>query len=70
MLQKFGERLNTLAVHSVTQLPESQLGSHYAARIELQATEQITRIEGVKTQLEHWRDEVQQQRKQGISNHV
>lgn len=70
VLTKLGERLSTHAQHSVMQLSESPLGAHYAGRIEVGTTEQITRIEAVATQLKHWRDELVEQRKQCVSNHV
>jgi hypothetical protein len=70
VLKKLGERLNIHAEHSVMQLPESQLGAHYAGRIEVQAIEQTTQIEAVAAQLENWRDQLLQQRRQCVSHHV
>jgi hypothetical protein len=70
VLNKLGERLNTHAEHSVMQLSESPLGAHYAGRIEVGATEQISRIEAVATQLKNWRDEMLEQRRQCVSHHV
>jgi hypothetical protein len=70
VLKKLGERLNEHATHSVLQLPDSQLGDHYAGRIEVGAIEQTTRIQTVAAQLEHWRDELLQQRRQCVSHHV
>jgi hypothetical protein len=70
VLNKLGERLNAHAEHSVTQLSESPLGVHYAGRIEVGATEQITRIEAIATQLKNWRDEMLEQRRQCVSHHV
>jgi hypothetical protein len=51
-------------------MPESQLGEHYAAQIEVKSIEQITRIETVAMQLQNWRDELLQPQKQSNSNHV
>ena len=70
VLNKLGERLNTHSEHSVMQLAESPLGAHYAGRIEVGATEQISRIEAVATQLKNWRDEMLEQRRQCVSHHV
>jgi len=70
VLTKLGERLNTHAEHSVMQLSESQLGAHYAGRIESGAIEQTTRIEAVATQLKNWRDELLQQEGQCVSHNV
>lgn len=70
VLKKLGERLNEHAAHSMIQLPDSQLGDNYAARIEVRAIEQISRIQHVAVQLEHWRDELLQQRRQSVSHHV
>ena len=70
VLTKLGERLNIHAEHSVIQLSESQLGAHYARRIEVGAIEQTARIEAVATQLKNWRDELLQQERQCVSHHV
>jgi hypothetical protein len=70
VLKKLGERLNIHAEHSVMQLPESQLGAHYAGRIEVQAIEQTTQIEAVAAQLRNWRAELLEQRRQCVSNHI
>jgi hypothetical protein len=70
VLKKLGERLNEHAAHSVMQLPDSRLGDDYAGRIEVRAIEQITRIQQVAAQLEHWRDELHQERRQCVSHHV
>jgi hypothetical protein len=70
VLKKLGERLNEHAAHSVMQLPDSQLGDNYAARIEAQAITQTTHIETVATQLKNWRDELLEQKKQCVSHHV
>lgn len=70
VLNRLGERLDIHTEHSVMQLSESPLGTHYAGRIEVGATEQITRIEAVATQLKNWRDEMLEQRRQYVSHHV
>ena len=70
VLNKLGERINTHANHSVQQLPDSKLGSDYAEKIQSQAVEQTTQIAVAVTELECWRQEVQQQRRQCVSHHV
>lgn len=70
VLNKLGERLNEHAAHSVMQLPETQLGDDYAARIESRTMEQTTQIETVAAELQSWRDELLQQQTQSISHHV
>ena len=70
VLNKLGERINTHANHSVQQLPDSKLGSDYAEKNQSQAVEQTTQIAVAVTELECWRQEVQQQRRQCVSHHV
>ena len=70
VLKKLGERLNTHAAHSVMQLPDTSLGDHYAGRIEVRTIEQTSRIESVVEQLNNWRDELIQQRRQNVSQSV
>jgi len=70
VLKKLGERLNEDAAHSVMQLPETQFGDQYAARIEARAIERTTQIQIVAAQLESWRSELLEQRRQCVSHHV
>ena len=70
VLKKLGERINTNATHSVLQMPSSHLDGRYAGRIEVNAIEQTSRIEGVAEQLKNWRDELIQQRRQHVSQSV
>lgn len=70
VLKKLGERLNTHAENSAMQLAESPVTAHQAAQIGVGAIEQTTRIEGVVTQLEQWRTELNQQRRQCVAHHV
>jgi hypothetical protein len=70
VLKKLGLRINEHAAHSVTQLPATELGETYAAHIKDQSIEQTGHIEIVKTQLQNWRDELQQQRRQHVSQTV
>jgi len=70
VLNKLAERLNNEAAHTVMQLPDTRLGDDYAARLESRAIERTSGIEAVKMQLEDWRDELLQQRRQCVSHHV
>ena len=70
VLKKLGERPNEYAAHPVIQLPDTRLGDDYAARIEARAIEQTTHIETVAAQLKNWRDELLQERRQGVSQHI
>ncbi|MGN6556077.1 MAG: hypothetical protein ACTHLW_20400 [Verrucomicrobiota bacterium] len=70
VLKKLGERLNTHAENSAMQLAESPVTAHQAAQIGVGAIEQTTRIEGVVTQLEQWRTELNQQRRQCVTRHA
>lgn len=70
VLKKLGERLNEHRAHSITQLPDTKFGDQCAARIESRSIEQATRIQTVSAQLEQWRDELQQERRQSVSHRV
>ena len=70
VLKKLGKRLNEHRAHSITQLPDTQFGDQYAARIEARSIEQATRIQTVSAQLEQWRDELRQERRQCVSHRV
>jgi ribosomal 50S subunit-associated protein YjgA (DUF615 family) len=70
VLKKLGERLNDRAANSVMELRDSQFGDHQAGRIEVTTIEQTTRIQSVAAQLENWRDQLLQQRRQCVSNHI
>lgn len=70
VLNQLGERLNEHAEHAMMQLPESQLGDTYAGRVKVQALEQISRSRQVTEQLEHWHDEIRQQRRHSVSHGI
>jgi len=67
VLKKLGQRINEHAAHSVSQLPDTQLGDNYAAHIEARTIEQTGHIETVVMQLQNWREELIQQRRQNVS---
>jgi len=70
VLNKLGERINTSAVNSVLQLSETSSGDHNARRIEVNSIEQNSHIKIVAEQLQNWRDELIQPRRQNVSQSV
>jgi hypothetical protein len=70
VLKMLGQRINDHAAHSVTQLPNTELGDQYAGHIEARAIEQTSHIEKASVQLQNWRDELLQQRKQQVAQSV
>jgi len=70
VLKMLGQRIHDHAAHSVTQLPDTELGDQYAAHIEARTIEQTSHIETVSVQLKNWRDELLQERKQHVSQSV
>ena len=70
VLKKYGEHLNHRASNLAVELAESPQAIHDAGRTTVGAIEQTTRIETVAAQLEQWRDELMQERRQCVSNHI
>lgn len=70
VLRKLGQRLDEHTVHSVEQLPNTDLGDRYAEHIKAGTVEQTSHIEKVSMQLKNWREELLQQRRQNVSQHV
>jgi hypothetical protein len=70
VLKMLDQRIKVHAAHSVLQLPKTELGDQYAAHIGAQAIEQTSHIEKVSMQLQNWRDELLQQRKQQVAQSV
>jgi hypothetical protein len=70
VLKMLGERINNNAANAVMELPEAQYYDREAGNIEARSIEQISRIETVSAQLENWRDQLQQQKRQSVSHHV
>src|SRR5512136_558362 len=70
VLKKFGEHINHNADHLVIELPDTRMGGHVAARAKVLKIEQTTRVQSVAEQLENWRDQLLQQRRQCVSHHV
>jgi hypothetical protein len=70
VLKKFGQHINHNAANLVVQLPDTHFGDHCAARVEALKIEQVSRVQTIAAQLEHWRDQLLQERRQCVSNHV
>ena len=70
VLKKLEERIDNHATFNMMQLPESRGGDDAAARIEAQTIEQISRVKTVMAQLENWRDELRQDRRHCVAQHV
>ena len=70
VLKKYGEHINHNAANLVIQLPDTRFGDHVAARAKVLNIEQVSRIQTVAEQLENWRDQLLQQRRQCVSHHV
>jgi len=70
VLKMLDQRINEQSAHSVTQLPQTELGDRYAAHIEARAIEQTNHVEIVSSQLKNWRDELLEQRRQHVSQSV
>ena len=70
VLRKVDEHNNNNTANLVIELPDTRFGDHVAARVKVMNIEQVTRIHTVAAQLESWRDQLLQQRRQGVSNHV
>jgi len=70
VLKKYGEHLNHHASNLAVELAESPQAIHDAGRITAGTIEQTTRIQTVAAQLEQWRDELMQQRRQCVCNHI
>ncbi len=70
VLKKFEERIDNHATHCAMQVPDARAGDDYAARMESQTIEQIARVKTVMAQLESWRDELKQERRQCVTYHV
>jgi len=66
VLEQLGERITAHANHSMMEMPESSLGTHYIGQIESKAIEQTALIKHITSQLKIWREELLQQRRQSI----
>lgn len=70
VLKMLGQRINDHATHAFVQLPNTELGDQYAGHVEARTIEQTSHIEKVSAQLQNWRDELLQQRKQQVTQSI
>ena len=70
VLKKYGEHINHNAANLLIELPETRFGDHVAARAKVLNIEQVSRIQTLAAQLENWRDQLQQERRQCVSHHA
>lgn len=70
VLKMLGERVNETAASAITQMLDMRLNDESAGRTQVQAIEQTTRIQTVSAQLEQWRGELLQQRRQCVTHHI
>jgi len=70
VLIKYGEHLNHHASNLAVDLADLHQAGQEAGRVATGTIEQTSRIETVAAQLEKWRDELMQQRRQCVSSQV
>ncbi len=70
VLKKLGMELNERSSNSVINSSDSTSGDNQTGRMQATTIEQTTRILSVAEQLEAWRKELAQPRRQCVSNHV
>ena len=63
VLNKLAERLNIQAAHFIVQLPETQIGTHYAGTIGLETGEQNLNIKNLTKKLKIWEEELTEETK-------
>lgn len=63
VLKQLVERLNANAEHSAMQLAESPVGTYRAGLISVSTIDSTSRVQGLVTQLEQWRSELNQHRR-------
>lgn len=70
VLNRLARRIDENAAERVLRLPESRFGDQHAAHVGAQTVEQTSRISAIITQLEDWRDGLQQQRRHRVTHRV
>jgi len=70
VLQMLEARIQSRAEHAAMHSTDSPVSPRESRRVECNALEQTTRIEGVIAQLEQWRTEVSQEGGQGVSDQL
>ncbi len=69
VLKRCGEHISRNAANLIVELPETRFDAHARARAKVVSVEQVTRIQAATAQLEQWRNELSQQRRQCVSHH-
>ena len=70
VLQKLGERINQHAAKSVRQIPPSSVNGQLAGQISANAMEQKKQVGEITGLLKTWHGELEQRRRQNVSNHI
>ncbi len=70
VLKKLGERINEHAARSVRQIPPSSVAGQLAGQISVNAMEQTKQVGEITVLLRTWHGELEQRRRQCVSNHV
>jgi hypothetical protein len=70
VLQKLGERIKEHAASSVRQMPSSSLAGQVLGQIGVNAMEQTKQVEGITGLLKTWHGELEQRRRQNVSQHI
>lgn len=70
VLQKLGERINEHAARFVRQIPPSSAAAQLAGQIGVNARKQTKQVEAITGLLKTWHNQLEQQRRQNVSQHV
>jgi hypothetical protein len=70
VLQKLGERINEHAARSARQIPSSSVSGQLAGQISVNAMEQTKQVAEITGLLKTWQGELDQRRRQSVSNHI
>ena len=70
VLEKLGERINEHAARSVRQIPSSSVNGQLAGQISVNAMEQTKQVGEITGLLKTWHGELEQRRRQNVSQHV
>jgi hypothetical protein len=70
VLEKLGERINEFAARSVRQIPRSNVAGQLVGQIGMNAMEQTKQVEAITGFLQTWHSQLEQQRRQNVSQHV
>jgi hypothetical protein len=70
VLQKLGERIKEHAARSVRQMPSSSQAGQILGQIGVNAMEQTKQVEDLTGLLKTWHGELDQRRRQNVSQHI